>query len=1493
MVIEDTQLSELKEAPRKVGSVMVVGAGIAGMQAALDLAGSGFKVYLVEKKSSIGGVMAQLDKTFPTNDCSTCMISPKLIEVAANPNIEIITGATVDSLDGEPGNFMANVALEPRFVDKAKCTSCGECTKVCPVEVPADFNESLNMRKAIYKHFPQAIPSTFAIDKRGTSPCKATCPAHISIQGYIALIAQGKYKEAIKLIKQEHPFPATCGRICHHPCEQACTRARVDDPVAIEYLKRFVADLDLKDETRYVPEAAEKRDDKVAVIGAGPAGLTAAYYLAWKGYPVTVFEKLHVTGGMMAVGIPAYRMPREVLAAEIQVIRDMGVEIKTGVTFGEDITLESLKKDGCAAVFLATGLHASRKLNVPGEDIQGVLKGVDFLRETALDKPVKVNARVLVIGGGNVAIDVAHTALRKGAEEVSLVCLEQRAEMPAWDYEIKEALEEGIKIENGWGPIKFLEKDGRVAGVLFKSCTRVFDENGRFNPQYDESETTTREADTVIVAIGQAADLFFAPAQGIEIKGGGLAADPVTLETSIPGVFAGGDVFYGPRSVVEAVESGKEAAESIYRYLNGLDLRENRKKDWSHLDLQPEGEPHIKRTPMRSLSLSERKATFKEIALGFNEEEAKAEAARCIECGICSECYQCVAVCQAGAIDHHMSKSTRRLNIGAVVLAPGYRPFDASLKPELGYGLYPNVITSLEFERVLSAAGPFGGHIQRPSDAREPVKVAWIQCVGSRDASIGQDYCSSVCCMYATKQAIIAREHDHRIQPAIFYMDIRAHGKGFDRYYERAMADHGVRYVRSMVSRVTENPVTHDLEMHYLDEQGVFQDEIFDLVILSVGLKSNPDAQELARKTDLDLDRFGFAQHKPFDLVSTSRTGVYACGVFQSPKDIPETVVQASSASADAQALLSDVRGSMVRELEFPEEREVLGEEPRIGVFVCHCGINIAGVVDVKALSEYGRSLPHVVYATDNLFTCSTDAQDKMQDIIREHNLNRVVVASCSPRTHESLFQDNMRKAGLNKYLFEMANIRDQCSWVHQQSSVEATEKAKDLVRMSAARAALLEPLYEIPFDVTQKGLVVGGGVAGMTAALSLADQGFETTLVELTDTLGGQANKLYFTGQGENVRAYVTDLIDRVQNHNNIHVLTSASVEESKGHIGKFSTRINVNGQSQVVEHGIAIIATGGSEYEPTEYLYGEHPQVLSQRQLHELLGTEAKQIGLFKNVVMIQCVGSRNEEHPYCSRVCCTQAVVNALKVKELNPRAQIFMLYRDVRTFGLNELYYKRAREEGVCFVRFDPGQEPVVSSVHGELMVSVFDQNMRTELKIPADAVVLSAAIRPRPESKPLATTLKLPLDADGFFLEAHVKLRPLDFASPGYFLCGLAHSPKSLEESIAQAKGAASRAATVLAQKQMLVGGQVAVVDREKCVVCLTCARTCPFGVPKVAEDGFIDIDPAECQGCGNCASACPRKLIQVQHMRDDQIIAEGVAINSIDGIMDVLHQEWA
>ena len=909
---------------------MVVGGGIAGIQASLDLAESGYYVYLVEKKSAIGGVMAQLDKTFPTNDCSMCIISPKLVECGRHLNIELLTLSEIEAISGDPGNFKIKVRQNPRFVDPAKCTACGECTKVCPIDVPNQFDEELRARKAAYKLYPQAMPGAFAIEKRGTAPCKATCPAHISIQGFIALIAQGKDKEALKLIKQEMPFPAICGRVCHHPCEAECTRGQVDEPLAIEYLKRFVADQDLKDSERYVPAVAPPRPEKVAIVGGGPSGLTAAYYLAQKGYPVTLFEKMPVLGGMMAVGIPAYRLPRETLQAEIQVIRDLGVEMKTGLAFGQDFTLDDLKNQGFQSIYLALGLHKSRRLGVPGEDLPNVLQGVNFLRSAALGEDIRVGKKTLVIGGGNVAIDVALTALRQGAEEVRLVCLEQRNEMPAWEYEIEEALSEGIVIENGWGPLQFSEKGGNLSTVSFKKCVSVFDDQKRFNPSYDEKTTTSWEADTAIVAIGQQSDLEGLSSQGLKVTPrGSFEADPLTLETNLPGVFTGGDFFYGPKSVVEAVACGKEAAESIHRYLNKLDLKADRQKDWSFTKPETEGEILKPRQAMPTRDLSERRGTYQEMALGFTEERARREAERCLKCGICSECYQCVEACLAKAIDHEMKPIERTIEVGSVVMAPGFQPFDPSLYEPYGYIHYPNVVTSMEFERILSASGPFEGHLVRPSDHQEPKKIAWLQCVGSRDINhCDHGYCSAVCCMYAIKEAVIAKEHSPApLDTAIFFMDMRTHGKEFEKYYNRAQDERGVRFVRSRIHSIDPIPETNNLLIQYVSESGEVLTEEFDMVVLSVGLETSPEAIALAEKLGVPLDHNRFAKVSSFSPVTTETPGIYACGAFDGPKDIPQAVMEASAAACAATESLAEARGQLIRHQELPPEIDVPGQD--------------------------------------------------------------------------------------------------------------------------------------------------------------------------------------------------------------------------------------------------------------------------------------------------------------------------------------------------------------------------------------------------------------------------------------------------------------------------------------------------------------------------------------------------------------------------------------
>jgi len=1465
---------------KPVGSVMVVGAGIAGIQASLDLANSGYLVNLVEQKSAIGGVMAQLDKTFPTNDCSMCIISPKLVECGRHLNIDLLTLTEIQEVSGEAGHFKVKLLERPRYVDMSKCTACNECAKACPIDVPNTFDESLRDRKAAYKLYPQAMPSAYAIEKRGAAPCKATCPAHVSIQGYIALINEGKYREALELFKEAHPFPAICGRVCHHPCEGICTRGDVEEPIAIQYLHRFLADLDLSEESRFIPEIKEKKDEKVAIIGAGPAGLSAAYFLAWQGYTVTIFEKLPVAGGMMAVGIPEYRLPRDVLASEIQVIQDMGVEIKTGVSFGEDITLKGLKDDNFKAVFLATGLHKSRALNVEGEDLPAVLKGVDFLRDVSLGNDVSLGKRVIVIGGGNVAIDVSLSAKRKGAEEITLVCLEKRDEMPAWDYEIEEALEEGITIVNSLGPNRFVHENQEFKGVEFKKCVSVFNDECVFDPKYDEKDLTVLEGDTAIVAIGQAADLSFAQGSDIPVSPkGGIEVDPLTLETPVEGLFAGGDAVYGPKSVVEAVECGKEAAESIHRYINGLDLKADREKDWSYEKPDIEGEAIKSRVSMKNLPLAERLNNFKEIALGFSEEEVKNEASRCLKCGICSECYQCVKACLAGAVDHEMKPIERTIEVGSIVLAPGFTPFDPTSFETYNYAHHPNVVTSMEFERLLSASGPYEGHLIRPSDHKEPKKVAWIQCVGSRDINrCDHSYCSSVCCMYAIKESVIAKEHlKGDLDTAIFYMDMRTYGKDFEKYYNRAKDEAGVRFIRSRIHTI--DPLENgDLKLKYASESGEIKEEPFDMVVLSVGLSPNKDIVELSEKIGIELNQHNYAETKSFTPVHTNKEGVYLCGVFQGPKDIPQSVMEASAAAAASGQILSEARDTLTRTKELPPETDFTGAEPRIGVFVCNCGINIGGIADVPAVREYAKTLPGVVHVEDNLFTCSQDTQDKMKEVIKEKVINRVVVASCSPRTHEPLFQETIRDAGLNKYLFEMANIRDQNTWVHMNDPEKATEKAKDLVRMAVAKAALVEPLEQVLLDVNPSLLVVGGGVAGMTAALGAAEQGYKTCLVERTDELGGVARRLRSTWRGEEVGPFVEDLAKKVQDHPLIDVFMETSVTNTAGIIGNFvSTLTSLNGKSSAttIEHGATILATGGNEYLPKEeFLYGQHPAVLTHLELDDAVKNKDQRLSALKDTVFIQCVGSRIPERPYCSKICCTHSLESALTLKEMNPETNVYILYRDIRAYGFREDLYRKAREKGVIFIRYDLEQAPEVQiGEDQQLIVKIMDHILEKPISITPDLIVLATAILPN-ENKELFELFKVPNNKEGFLIEAHMKLRPVDFASEGIFMAGLAHYPKPLDESIAQASAAVARAITIISRKGILVGGVVAKVNPDKCAVCVTCVRTCPYGAPSIGEEGHAVIDPAECRGCGACVAECPGKAIQLDHFTDDQIIAK-------------------
>ena len=1452
------------------------------MQASLDLANAGFYVHLVETKPAIGGVMAQLDKTFPTNDCAMCIISPKLVECGRHLNIEIHTLTDVAEISGDSGNLSVTLKKQPRYIDQAKCTGCGECTNVCPVTMSDTFNEGLAEWKATYRLYPQAIPSTFAIKKFDRAPCVRACPANLSAQGYVQLIKAGKYNESLSLIMDRLPLPGTIGRICPHPCESDCRRQEMDESVAICSLKRFAADQADWDALP-VPEVPQK-NLSVAIVGAGPAGLSCAYHLALQGYQAVIFEAAPEAGGWLRYGIPEYRLPREVLGREVDYLKRLGVKIHYNSPIGAGRTINDLlTRDGFNAVFLGVGAQDSIRLPVPGAEAAGVLWGVEYLKEvnSTGESPTQ-GKRVVVIGGGNVAMDVARVARRKGAASVTLIALESPEELPASPWEVEEAKVEGIEIAHRFGVKQILSQNGKVTGLELKAVERVFDEQGRFAPAYFEDQVSTREADVVIMAIGQKTNLkFITPADGIKLTPRGLIeADASTLATSREGVFAGGDVVTGPWIAIGAVAAGREAAISIDRHLNGLDLKADREAplrpiepgNWNPI---PTNQPKAPREHMPEMPPVEWAKSFKEINLGFTEAQAQAEAARCINCGLCSECMQCVAACQAGAVDHSMKPETKEINVGAVIMTPGYQVFSPVKCDSYHYSSYPNVVTSLEFERILSASGPFAGHLVRPSDHKEPKKIAWLQCVGSRDVKY-HTYCSSVCCMYAIKEAVISKEHaPYPLDTAIFFMDMRTFGKDFELYYNRAEQEHGVRFIRSRIHSIDALP-GDDLQIRYADESGAEQREVFDMVVLSAGMEVSPQGRNLTQILGVDTNTHDFVATSPFSPVSSSREGIYVCGAMQGPKDIPESVMQASAAAGAVGATLGAVRWTETKTRVVPEPKDIKPEDtPRIGVFICNCGINIGGYIDIPALLAYAKTLPNVAYVEDNLFTCSQDTQVRMTENIDKQNLNRVVVAACTPITHEPLFRETLIDAGLNKYLFEMANIRNQDSWVHMKEPQKATEKAKDLVRMAVARVALLKPLKEKPLTINQRALVIGGGVAGLNAALNLGDQGFETILVEKEPELGGNARRIHKTIEGMDVPAYLDGLVQRVKSHDMIEVLTGAKVVGFKGYKGNFTTTVvpGAGQDEQTFDHGAVVLATGAYEYHPKEFLYGEHERVMTQMELGDFLHKAPAEATKWNRVVMVQCVGSRNEENPNCSRICCQGAVKYALQLKELNPDMDVMILYRDMRTYGFLEDYYREARDKGVLFSRFEPDHLPQVHNDNGQLGVTFVDHVLGRPVNMSVDAVVLSAGARAADTEK-LATLLKLPRNAGGFFIEAHAKLRPVDFASEGIFLCGMAHSPKLISESISQAMAAAARAGGFLADVNQTISGVTAHVAPEHCAACLVCVRSCPYGVPQINKDNVSEINEALCQGCGVCASECPATVIQLSHYEDDQISAK-------------------
>ncbi len=859
------------------------------------------------------------------------------------------------------------------------------------------------------------------------------------------------------------------------------------------------------------------------------------------------------------------------------------------------------------------------------------------------------------------------------------------------------------------------------------------------------------------------------------------------------------------------------------------------------------------------------------------------------------KCRICESVCQADAIDFNQVPEKFNVNVGAIILSPGIEPFDPLLKDEYGYGRFANVVTSMDYERLLASTGPHEGEVLRASDKKHPKKIAWIQCVGSRKVTEGENsYCSGVCCTYTQKQVILTKDHEPDTECTIFHNDIRSFGKDFERYYQRAEALPGVEFIRSYVSIGKEDPATKNVSLKYATANDGVKEEEFDMVVLSVGLNPPVNYQGLADTFGIALNSHGFSEAVSSNPIETSRRGIFASGAFQGPTDIPESVFTASGAGAQCGEFLDYRRGKLAKERVYPPERDVSKEPPKIGVFVCHCGANISSVVDVPSAVEYALTLPNVVYAQEQLFSCATNSAKEITDLAMEKGLNRIVIAACSPRTLEPLFRDTLREAGLNQYYCEMANIREHCSWVHSKEKEAATEKANDIIRMSVARAGQLKPLQEFDLPVNKSALVVGGGIAGMTSALSIANQGHEVQLVEKEKDLGGMARRLYTTLEGLDVQSYLKDIIGSVYEHPLIHVSHDAVITDVAGYVGNFVTTVETEGQVKKIKHGASVIAIGADVYQPREYLYGEDDRVMTHLELGERIAHGDEKVLNAESLAMIQCVGCRNEDRNYCSRVCCSHAIKNALKLKEIKPDMEICIFFRDMRTYGFREDFYREASEKDVKFIRYTPENKPQVEATTEEgrpvIRVSVPDPILGNRLVIDSELLSLAAAVIPAEATREIAGLFKVTLSPDEFFKEAHVKLKPVEFASEGVYLCGTAHYPKHIPETINQAYGAAGRVLTLLSHDTVIASGAVCAVNENDCVSCGACITACTYDAisfhdtPKGKK---AIVNPVLCKGDGLCNAKCPTNAIFLKHFTNE------ILLSQIDAAMtdeDILEQ---
>jgi heterodisulfide reductase subunit A-like polyferredoxin len=1399
------------------------------------------------------------------------------MDVGRHPNIELFTNSEVVEVQGEAPDFKVKVRHKAIYVDWDKCTGCGECPSVCPVKVDNEFQLCLSDREAIYRRYPQAVPNKFLIEKKGWPPCRYACPAGVNAQGYVALIHDGKCDEALALERRDNPFPAVCGRVCTHPCEKECKRKDVDEPLAIAQLKRFIADKEAADTT--LKSAPELTNERVAVIGAGPAGLSCAYFLTKMGYRPTVYEASDHAGGLLYWAIPKFRLPEKALQRDLDYIQHQGVEIKTNTALGKDFHLDDLFQQDHKAVFLGLGAAREKKMGIPGEDLDGVKLCVEFLRQAVHDKKTPVGKKVAVVGGGNSAIDAVRTVLRLGAEEACIVYRRSRREMPANEEEILEAEKEGIAINYLTNPTKILGTDGKVTGM---ECIRMElgepDSSGRRRPVPLTGSEFTMDVDMVIMAIGQSVDVsFLLEEKQFELtRWGTLQVDPDTLQTSVQGVFAGGDVVSGPATVIEAIAAGKEAAVSIDRYIRGDDMKASRNAKPERVPDEdiviPDGIEEQPRETMPVIDISRAKKSYDEVALGFTDEQATQEAGRCLSCAGCSECLECVKACEPQAIVHDMVDEYIDLDIGSIIIATGVDYLDPKEASEYGYKRFRNIYTAFELERIMSEDGPTRGELELNKELKGPLKFAFIQCVGSRNMRHDINYCSRICCMNTIKDSLVLKEHYPDAEIVVFYIDIRAFGKGFEEFYNRSL-EKGVRYMKGKPSKVFEDE-NGDLVIHYEDEHGRSSVMTFDAVCLSSALIPSQGCPGLADVLGVKIDEDGFFENaepatKPLE---STREGILVCGCTTGPKDITDSIAEASGAAVKAACFLKGHELEIVK----PDIEPVdVSGPPRVGVFVCHCGPNISKVVDVPSVVEYAKTLPDVMFAEDYTFACSETAQHQIQERIAEHKLNRVVVAACTPKTHEPSFQDSLTMVGLNPYLFDIANIRNQCSWVHQKEPEKATQKAKELVRMSVARVKQLAPLFLKELSVNRDVAIMGGGITGLRCGIDLLARGFKVTIIEKNRSLGGLVRDLssiypsYRSG-----RSVIEKLVDEYSKTGG-EAVTSAELLDVTGYVGNFQVKLKVDGTEKEFTVGAMVLATGASLYDPQErYSYKKFSNVITNMELeHRILSGELEDI---KSVAFVQCVGSRGDAgNPGCSRYCCQAAIKEALYLREKG--IDVAILNRGVRVYSKGaERMYRKAREQGVLFLPYEG--EPRIEGTDKAETVTVASEDLGADIAVPVDLVVLSVGMVPAEESLRLSELFKVPRGPDKFFLERHSKFGPVETTVEGVFLCGCCQFPQDIGDSISQASAVASKVAALLSRDKITLAPITSTVVQEYCRGCGRCAEVCEFHAIEIKETDagtlVAEVNEALCKGCGTCVAACPTGAIDLRHFMSEQIEAQ-------------------